>query len=77
MKLLQIVAIIKPQLSLQVVLITGKAIRYRTTFFPPALFQSWKGGGSGGYTPPLAREKAQPGQAVKGKAAAYGGAKPP
>jgi len=27
--------------------------------------------------PPLAREKAQPGQAVKGKAAAYGGAKPP
>jgi len=27
--------------------------------------------------PPLAGEKAQPGQAVKGKAAAYGGAKPP
>jgi len=27
--------------------------------------------------PPLAGEKAQPGQAVKGKAAVHGGAKPP
>ena len=34
-KLLQIVAIIKPQLSLQVVLITGKAIRHRITFCRP------------------------------------------
>ena len=74
--MLQIVAIIKPQLSLQVVLITGKAIRHRITF-PPPFSNLGKGGGSGGYTPPLAREKAQPGQAVKGKAAAYGGAKPP
>ena len=45
--------------------------------FPPPFSNLGKGGGSGGYPPPLAREKAQPGQAVKGKAAAYGGAKPP